>query len=249
MNDTTAESRTHRHPRVEDDALVRGLGRFVEDTRQGKAHAVFVRSPHACARIRSIDSTRRAARPASSRVLTGADTAGRRQLGASAAGRPRRQGADHAVPPGARARARDACRPAGRAGGRRDGHGGAGRRRAGRGRLRGRCRRSPTCARRSPGRAAALAGGAGQRRARLAGTGRRPEANAREVERSSPAAHVARVAVVNQRLVVATMEPRGATARYDAATDTYTLRACSQGAGPQRDQLLAIMTRRRSACA
>ena len=37
------------------------------------------------------------------------------------------------------------------------------------------------------------------------------------------------------------MEPRGATARYDAATDCYTLRSCSQGAGPQRDQLAAMM--------
>ena len=33
------------------------------------------------------------------------------------------------------------------------------------------------------------------------------------------------------------METRGATARYDAASDSYTLRACSQGAGPLRDQL------------
>ena len=49
------------------------------------------------------------------------------------------------------------------------------------------------------------------------------------------------VSVVNQRLIVNTMEPRGATARYDAATDRYTLRSCSQGAVPQRDGLLVIM--------
>ena len=66
MNDTTAESRTHRHPRVEDDPLVRGLGRYADDIdRQGKAFAAFVRSPHASARIRSIDTPRRAALPAS----------------------------------------------------------------------------------------------------------------------------------------------------------------------------------------
>ena len=64
--------------------------------------------------------------------------------------------------------------------------------------------------------------------------------NAREIERIfSGAAHVARVSVVNQRLVVASMEPRGATARYDGTTDSYTLRSCSQGAGPQRDQIIA----------
>ena len=66
--------------------------------------------------------------------------------------------------------------------------------------------------------------------------------NAREIEQIfSGAAHVARVSAVNQRLVVASMEPRGATARYDAATDRYTLRSCSQGAGPQRDQIIAMM--------
>ena len=51
------------------------------------------------------------------------------------------------------------------------------------------------------------------------------------------AAHVARVTVINQRLVVAAMEPRGATAWHDAATNVTTLRTCSQGAGVIRDAL------------
>jgi carbon-monoxide dehydrogenase large subunit len=55
------------------------------------------------------------------------------------------------------------------------------------------------------------------------------------------AAHVARVTEVNQRIMVASMEPRGASASYDAASDTYTLQACSQGVGPLRDALLPIM--------
>ena len=39
-------------PRVEDDYLVRGAGRFVADAPQpGQAAAAFVRSPHAHARI------------------------------------------------------------------------------------------------------------------------------------------------------------------------------------------------------
>ena len=50
----------HDHPfepRVEDDALLRGRGRFVEDAPQAnQAHAVFVRSPHAHARIRAIEA-------------------------------------------------------------------------------------------------------------------------------------------------------------------------------------------------
>ena len=57
-----------------------------------------------------------------------------------------------------------------------------------------------------------------------------PDANARESTRFSPAPKfVARIAVMNQRMTVAAMEPRGATASYDAATDSYTLRVCSQG--------------------
>ena len=57
----------------------------------------------------------------------------------------------------------------------------------------------------------------------------------------SGAAHVARVTVSNQRLVVASMETRGATARYDAAEQAYTLRCCSQGANAVADQVSAIM--------
>jgi len=56
--------------------------------------------------------------------------------------------------------------------------------------------------------------------------------NAREIERIfQSAARVARVSLVNQRVVVASLEPRGATASYDAARDELTLRACSQGPG------------------
>jgi carbon-monoxide dehydrogenase large subunit len=55
------------------------------------------------------------------------------------------------------------------------------------------------------------------------------------------AAHVARVSVVNQRIAVASMEPRGATASYDAKQDRYTLRSCSQGATSLREQLVAVM--------
>jgi carbon-monoxide dehydrogenase large subunit len=55
------------------------------------------------------------------------------------------------------------------------------------------------------------------------------------------AAHVARVTVVNQRISVSSMEPRGATAAYDARQDRYTLRSCSQGATSLREQLVAVM--------
>jgi carbon-monoxide dehydrogenase large subunit len=67
--------------------------------------------------------------------------------------------------------------------------------------------------------------------------------NAREVERIlAGAARVARITVTNQRLIVASMEPRGATASYDPSIDLYTLRACSQGAGSLRDAVASIMS-------
>jgi len=67
-------------------------------------------------------------------------------------------------------------------------------------------------------------------------------ANAAEVERIfASAKYVARMAEMNQRLIVASMEPRGATASYDAASDSYVLRTCSQGAGAMRENALAIM--------
>jgi carbon-monoxide dehydrogenase large subunit len=69
-----------------------------------------------------------------------------------------------------------------------------------------------------------------------------PAANAAEVERIiAGAAQVARVTVINQRVIVAAMETRGATASYDPGADLYTLRACSQGAGSLRDMMASIM--------
>ena len=51
------------------------------------------------------------------------------------------------------------------------------------------------------------------------------------------AAHVARVTLVNQRLAVAAIEPRGGTTWHDAQSGVTTLRTCSQGAGTMRDAL------------
>src|SRR5258708_28296227 len=74
MDSKTAAGRPHRHPRVEDDALVRGAGHFVADRSEPRqAFGWFVRSPHAFARIGAIDVER--ARPAAGvlAVLTAAD--------------------------------------------------------------------------------------------------------------------------------------------------------------------------------
>ena len=67
-------------------------------------------------------------------------------------------------------------------------------------------------------------------------------ANEKEVARIIAAApHVARVSQLNQRIAAVTMEPRGGTASYDAATDSYTMRVCSQSAIVLRNALAAAM--------
>jgi carbon-monoxide dehydrogenase large subunit len=67
-------------------------------------------------------------------------------------------------------------------------------------------------------------------------------ANEKEVAQIVAAApHVARVSQLNQRIAVAAMEPRGGTASYDAATDNYTLRVCSQSAIVLRNALAAAL--------
>ncbi len=60
--------------RLEDAALLTGRGRFVDDIDlPGEGHAQFVRSPHAHARIVAIDTTAAAAAPGVIGVFTGAD--------------------------------------------------------------------------------------------------------------------------------------------------------------------------------
>src|SRR5438874_3825959 len=61
-------------PRLEDDRLLTGRGRYTDDeSYAGQAWCAFVRSPHPHARILRIDSTRAARMPGVLGVLTGAD--------------------------------------------------------------------------------------------------------------------------------------------------------------------------------
>ena len=62
--------------RKEDPRLITGRGRYLEDiTLPNMAHAAIVRSPHAHARIVSIDTSRARALPGVIEVYTGADMA------------------------------------------------------------------------------------------------------------------------------------------------------------------------------
>jgi carbon-monoxide dehydrogenase large subunit len=63
-------------PREEDPYLVRGAGRYVDDVKMvGQTRAYVLRSPHAHARIRAIDTQRAKASPGVVLVLTGNDPA------------------------------------------------------------------------------------------------------------------------------------------------------------------------------
>ncbi|WP_435221427.1 xanthine dehydrogenase family protein molybdopterin-binding subunit [Streptomyces sp. Tue6028] len=63
-------------PRVEDERLLRGHGRYVDDVAlPGALQAAFLRSPHAHARIESVDVRAALAAPGVAAVWTGADVA------------------------------------------------------------------------------------------------------------------------------------------------------------------------------
>src|SRR5262249_4044930 len=66
--------------------------------------------------------------------------------------------------------------------------------------------------------------------------------NEKEVDRIIAAApRVARISQLNQRIAAVTMGRRGGTASYDAATDSYTMRVCSQSAIVLRNALAAAL--------
>ena len=61
--------------RREDPRLLTGAGTFTDDIQlPGMVHAAMLRSPHAHARIRGIDTTQAKAAPGVLAVFTGADT-------------------------------------------------------------------------------------------------------------------------------------------------------------------------------
>ncbi len=231
--------------RVEDAALLRGEGRYAADAPlPGEAVACFVRSPHAFARICGVDMPRRRRRrPGVLAILTAADIAaagigsvarpvpqtGRDGSALKVPHRPALVGghALHAGEPVAlvvaetRAEAQDAAELV---------------------EVDYEVLDSVTDLRQ------AVAPGAPQLFAEAPGNialdwalGGEPD-NRREIDRiMRGAAHMARVALVNQRLIVASMEPRGATASFDAAGGLFTLRVGSQGVTLLRDQLVAIL--------
>jgi carbon-monoxide dehydrogenase large subunit len=233
----------HPGPRVEDDALIRGRGKFVDDIeKQGVGHAVFVRSPHAHARIVSISTEAAAKTKGVIGILTAADMAGIGSIsrhppiagrgGSKIAFSHRPALADKKVMhvgeavamvvAESHAAALDAAElvaveyeelPA---------------------LIDARAALksdAPKLFDNVPGNLALDWPGPVDDAANVAAVD--------AIMKS--AAHVARITLVQQRLAMVPMEMRGGTASFDARTGRYTLRVCSQGAGTMRDLLAAIM--------
>jgi aerobic carbon-monoxide dehydrogenase large subunit len=246
--DAKSDSTTDHHApfrgRVEDDPLVRGRGRYVADAPlPNQAYAYFVRSPHAFAKVLSLDVEAASKAPGVIGVLTGADTAETGSIGRHPPV-PGRGGTTLVMPhrpalatervmhigePVAMvvaetaAAALDAAELV-----------------------------SVEYEELTPvtDSRAALQDGAPQlwpqARGNIAvdwlGPNPNPEANTQAVDAAFAAAkHVAKITCFNQRMLTNSMEPRGATASYDPATDTYTTRTCSQGAGAMRENILGIL--------
>src|SRR6202161_4063864 len=80
--DATTQHHEPQHVRVEDNPLVRGHGRYIADAPlPNQAYAYFVRSPHAYARIVSVDTSGAAKAPGVVGVLTAKDMEGVGNLG------------------------------------------------------------------------------------------------------------------------------------------------------------------------
>ncbi len=143
-------------PRFEDARLLRGQGKFLDDINlPNQLYTVFLRSPHAHARIRKVDTSVAAEAPGVVAVYTGADYnadgLGHAE-GDDAAQKGRRLADVRAAAAGAGDRSGALCRRSGGDGRRRVAGPGEGRGRTGRGRLRAAAgghvrsprRRSPT---------------------------------------------------------------------------------------------------------
>ena len=244
MDTKTVETRALQQPRLEDDALVRGLGRFIADVAMsGQAYAYFVRSPHAFADIRSIDTEAARAAAGVLAVLTAADMEGIGNLSQHPplAGRDGKK----LIVPQRPALAGTTVRHLGEAVAMVVAETPAAAQDAAELVAVDYAERTPTVDLREAVREGApqvWPEAPGNIAVDWPGLASNPQANAKEVERVfASARHLARVAVVHQRIMVASMEPRGATASYDAANESYLLRCCSQSARALRDGLAPIM--------
>jgi aerobic carbon-monoxide dehydrogenase large subunit len=247
--DVTADTQTtigqsEHHPRFEDEPLVRGHGRYIADAPlPNQSYAFFVRSPHAFARIRSIDAAAATSAPGVIAVLTAKDIEGVGNISRHPP-LPGRGGAKLIVSHRP-ALASDRVMHIGEAVAMVIADTAMAAQDAGEFvNVEYEALKPVTDAREAlkPGGPQLWPEAPGNLAVDWPGPAADPDANAAEVERIlASAKYVARVREINQRLCVASMEPRGATASYDATRDAYTLRTCSQSAGTMRENILGIM--------
>ena len=232
--------------RIEDEALLRGRGRFTDDLKSaGAAYACFVRSPHAHAKITAVDGTAARALPGVTAIITAADLVDEGYATVTGPSPMKgRDGMPIAVPQ----------RPA--LAGERVNHVGEPVALV----VAETLQAAEDAAEQVAVDYAPLTAVTDVVRAAAADAPRlHPEAPgnlaldwaapqdadgsiaARVEEAFADAAHVARVELVNQRLVAASLEPRGATASYDAQADRYTLICGTQGVASIRNQIVAAM--------
>ena len=244
MDAKTVDRRAQHQPRLEDDPLVRGLGRYAADAPlTGQTYAYFVRSPHAFADIRSIDTEAAKAVPGVLAVLTATDMEGIGNISQHPplAGR----GGQKLIIPHRPALAGETVRHVGEAvavvvaetlTAAQDGAEAV---------IVDYEERTPVVDLREAVRDGApqiWPEAPGNIAVDWPGLAKDPDANAQEVDRIiASAKHVARVSLVHQRILVQSMEPRGATASYDPADESYFLRCCSQSARALRDGLAPIL--------
>ena len=222
--------------RLEDGPLLAGTGRFTNDENlPGQAHLVFLRSPHAHARIVSIDTSAARALPGVLAILTGEDVAaaGLKSLGVALPFK-RPDGSDLAAPPRP-ILAQGLVRFVGEA-------------------VAAIIAESPAAARDAAeaimvdyeelpavtGLRDAIAPGAPQL---WPAAGNNIVAETRYGDQAAvdtafaKAAHVVALDLVNQRLAPVSMEPRVVLADYDSAGDRFTIRMSTQMPSGFRDQL------------
>jgi len=243
MEATTVASRASQTPRLEDDPLVRGFGRFAADAPlPGQAYAYFVRSPRAFADVRAIDAAAARAAPGVLAVLTADDMEG---IGNVSQHPPLNgRGGTKLIVPHRPALAKT-VRHVGEAVAVVIAETPAPAQDAAELVAVDYAERTPIVDLREavrPGAPQVWPEAPGNVAVDWPGLAPDPEGNAEEVERViASAKHVARVSVTHQRLVVNSMEPRGATASYDPSAESYFLRCCSQSARALRDGLAPIL--------
>ena len=206
--------------RKEDFRFLTGKGQYTDDiNRPARAAIYFLRSPHAHARIKAIDTAAAAGMPGVLAVFTGADIAADK-IGSLICGWMihSKDGSPMKMAPHPAHRERQGVlrrRPVAVVD-RRDVEAARGRRREGRGRLRGAAggRRSGEGAAQGAPQIHEIA--PAQHDLRLAAR----RCRRRSMQAFKSAAHVTKLEIINNRLVPNAMEPRAAIGDYDAGTAT-----------------------------